>query len=371
MLRGSLMKNKNPLPPSPPAHSFLPYRAFFLGANSARGFRSFGDGVLCESRDSSVFYLYGGPGTGKSSFLKKVRETAENKKIAYELYYCSSDPESLDGIRLLSADGRRCVSVVDATAPHARAPRLNGVTGHAIDLGEFWNVRTLAAQREEIEELSGKKAECFRCAYSYFAPAGDLLEKACRRIAPVRREKLKSYFEERVAAPSDPASAAIVERPTAALSMFGRIEFPFFGDSCYTVNDRFGEGRVFLSEAAEILYRLGHTVCAAPEPLLPRRYRAIYLPEANFGITIRTPDQKEEKKMRIGRFLEGRSAETDNANRLSLLLSEKFKSYGLAHLAKAREHHFALERIYGKAMNFPQLEKKTERVLANIFAALE
>ena len=365
------MKSKNPLPSPPPALSFLPYRAFFLGANSAGGFRSFGEGVLCESRDSSVFYLYGGPGTGKSTFLKKVRQKAENDQIASAPYYCSSDPESLDGIRLLSGDGRRFVSVVDATAPHARAPRLNGVTGHAIDLGEFWNVRTLLAHREEIEELSGKKAECFRCAYSYFSPAGDLLEKACQRIAPVRREKLKRFFEERVAPPSDPASAAIVERPTAALSMFGRIEFPFFGDSCYTVNDRFGEGRVFLSEAAEILYRLGHTVCAAPEPLLPRRYRAIYLPEANFGIVIRTPDRKEEKKMRIGRFFEGRSAETDNANRLSLLLSEKFKSYGLAHLAKAREYHFALERIYGKAMNFPQLEKKTERALASIFGALD
>ncbi|MBQ7172229.1 MAG: hypothetical protein IJR89_08140 [Clostridia bacterium] len=353
-----------------PAFCFLPSRSFFLGANGADGFRSFGDAVLCESPTGTVFYIYGGPGTGKSSFLKKVRAKAEAEGVAYELYYCSSDPESLDGIRLLSGDGMRCVSVVDATAPHARMPVLSGASGHILDFGEFWNTDVLAASRDEIETLSAKKAECFRCAYSFFAPAGDLLEKACKRIAPVRREKLKTFFKTRLTPPAHPEQAAIVERPTAALSMFGRIEFPFFGGSCYTVNDRHGEGRVFLTEAAGILRELGHTVCAAPEPLLPSCYRAIYLPEADFGLAVRTGAAKDEGKMRIGRFFESRFAETDTANRLSLLLSEKFKAYGLSHLANAREYHFALERIYGKAMNFNRLEKKSEAFLARVFAAL-
>lgn len=364
------MKQEKAAVPFSPALCFLPSRSFFLGANGANGFHSFGDSVLCESQTGTVFYIYGGPGTGKSSFMKKVRARAEAEGIAYELYYCSSDPESLDGIRLLSGDGSRCVSVVDATAPHARMPVRAGVSGHILDFGEFWNTDVLAASREEIETLSAKKAERFRCAYSFFSPAGDLLQKACKRIAPVRREKLKSFFSTRITPPLRPEEAAIVERPTAALSMFGRIEFPFFGGSFYTVNDRHGEGRVFLTETAGILRELGHTVCAAPEPLLPSCYRAIYLPEADFGLAIRTGETKDEGKMRIGRFFESRFAETDTANRLSLQLSEKFKSYGLSHLAKAREYHFALERIYGKAMNFSRLEKKSEAFLSRIFAPL-
>ena len=83
---------------------------YFLAANSAEGFVShFGD---CYNPYDGwrAYIIKGGPGTGKSSFMKCVVVKAVDKGYSVELCPCSSDPDSLDGviikdIKLLSEGG--------------------------------------------------------------------------------------------------------------------------------------------------------------------------------------------------------------------------------------------------------------------------
>ena len=66
---------------------------YFLAANSCRGFVSEFESN-CD-QNFSTYIIKGGPGTGKSSFMKRVAEKSNETAI---LCPCSSDPESLDAV---------------------------------------------------------------------------------------------------------------------------------------------------------------------------------------------------------------------------------------------------------------------------------
>ncbi|MCQ2420706.1 MAG: hypothetical protein MJ118_06190, partial [Clostridia bacterium] len=69
----------------------------FLGANTAKGFYSLYDS-FCSGPDDFLWVLKGGPGCGKSSFMRKIGKAAEDAGLDVEYVICSGDPDSLDGI---------------------------------------------------------------------------------------------------------------------------------------------------------------------------------------------------------------------------------------------------------------------------------
>ncbi len=84
---------------------------FFLGANTSRGFCSFFDQLQCND-NWQTYVLKGGPGTGKSSGLKRIARESGNELTEY--IYCSADPNSLDAVILHN----KGVSIADGTSPH-------------------------------------------------------------------------------------------------------------------------------------------------------------------------------------------------------------------------------------------------------------
>ena len=92
---------------------------FFLGANSGAGFQSLYEDFVSPEKNYDVMLLKGGPGVGKSSFMKHIARQAEAAGEDVECIWCSGDPDSLDGVRL----PRINVVLVDATAPHGIATK--------------------------------------------------------------------------------------------------------------------------------------------------------------------------------------------------------------------------------------------------------
>jgi len=82
---------------------------FFLGANTPSGFVSHFPN--CYDNAGKVFILKGTPGSGKSTMMKHI---AERFSVEHELIYCSSDPDSLDGIIFTNEK----ICILDGTAPH-------------------------------------------------------------------------------------------------------------------------------------------------------------------------------------------------------------------------------------------------------------
>lgn len=87
---------------------------FLLGANTPQGFVSRFDQFADADDDWRLFVIKGGPGSGKSTMMKKIAETLQEKFGEIEMIYCSSDVDSLDGVIVPGLK----FSICDGTPPH-------------------------------------------------------------------------------------------------------------------------------------------------------------------------------------------------------------------------------------------------------------
>ncbi len=139
---------------------------YFLGANSRDGFVSLYR-YFPGDEHTFLHILKGGPGTGKSSFMRNIGQAAEAQGLEVHYVLCSGDPDSLDGIfipalRLAWADG---------TAPHALEPLAFGVDADYVSLGMFCSTPFQPGDRERIGELIQTYRGLYSAAYRALAQA--------------------------------------------------------------------------------------------------------------------------------------------------------------------------------------------------------
>ncbi|MEQ6377176.1 PRK06851 family protein [Bacillaceae bacterium S4-13-56] len=137
---------------------------YFAGGNTAKGFYN-----LFESNMQGMEHIYlikGGPGTGKSTMMKKIAKVWNEKGFDIEELHCSSDPDSLDGIIIPSLK----FGVFDATAPHVLEPKAPGAIENYINLGDAWDSNLLRESKEKIVDIQTELS-------TYYSKAYDLFEK--------------------------------------------------------------------------------------------------------------------------------------------------------------------------------------------------
>ena len=150
----------------------------FACINSGQGFRSYFDTFLGKMQ--YVYVIKGGPGTGKSGFMRRIRKEAQKRGEESLPIFCSSDPESLDGLILKE----RRIAFVDGTSPHVQEPAQPGVDGEILNFGEFWESERLGSEREEILFLARQKAEGYRRGFSLLAAAQKIQEAKYSLVQP-------------------------------------------------------------------------------------------------------------------------------------------------------------------------------------------
>ena len=143
----------------------------FASANGYSGFRSNFANVFSPEKISKLFVVKGGPGTGKSTLMKRISEYFHDKADITHIL-CSSDPRSLDGVIIEGSNG--AVAVADGTSPHAIEPSYPGVFERLIDLGEGCDIIGLERFKNEIIELVAKKKEAYKNAYLKLGLAGEI-----------------------------------------------------------------------------------------------------------------------------------------------------------------------------------------------------
>lgn len=161
---------------------------YFLGNNTAYGFVGNYDGEL--SGKNKVVLLKGGPGTGKSTILKKVAAEAKSRGLDYELWFCSGDPESLDGVYVKQLD----TAIVDATAPHASGADLPKIKDFLFDLAGSLSHTKLKEHKDAIEKLINDKKWHFMRAYQHLKVALSHFNNQMQlEMQGLRTENIRAY----------------------------------------------------------------------------------------------------------------------------------------------------------------------------------
>ena len=141
-------------------------KSYFLGANTAKGFYSLYDG-FCSGPDDFLWVIKGGPGCGKSSFMRKIGKAAEEAGLDVEYVICSGDPDSLDGVYIPQLH----TGYVDGTSPHIIEVKLPAAGGAYLDLGRFYDSAALKTERGKIESLMQGYQQAYRDAYAHLQEA--------------------------------------------------------------------------------------------------------------------------------------------------------------------------------------------------------
>ena len=346
--------------------------AYFAASNSANGFRSYYAECFDVARVGRLYAVKGGPGTGKSRFLRDVATYAARFGWQAEMIYCSSDPDSLDGVILTR--GKEGIALLDATAPHVYEPSRPGIREEIVNLGAFWDGKRLREQASAVEALNAEKKEAYRMAYRYLAGYGEMTANRDALVESyLRREEMERYAEKLTR--DYPAGDGFAPQ-IALIRSFGML-----GEVCldtyfaeakrlFLIEDCRGSGRFF----TEALYRVAQNkslpIRVSRDPLLPDRIDGLLFPTVGEAFVIAPAGScpYSFRKLSMRRFVE-----TDRMHGIRGMLNRAERARramldGAAEcLEQVRQVHFRVEELYKGAMDFAAKEAFTVAFCESLF----
>ena len=147
----------------------------YPGNNTPEGFFSYYHYILSQREAEKIVVIKGGPGVGKSTFMKKIGDTMLQDGHDVDFMHCSSDNNSLDGIVI--RDKR--IAMIDGTAPHVVDPINPGAVDSIIHLGDYWNEDGIRENREALISNNERIKSVFSRVYNYLAAAGKMYDNLC------------------------------------------------------------------------------------------------------------------------------------------------------------------------------------------------
>lgn len=339
----------------------------FLGANTPQGFSSLFDELYNPYRDSKAYLIKGGPGTGKSSFMKKIYSAARELGYDTERVYCSSDNTSLDALKIEELS----FCVADATAPHIIEPRFPGACENIINMGQFWNEEALFQKREQIKTLSIENSIFHRRADKFLSAAGSVIEENEKYAREnILLDKIES-FALRFASREFPKRntgkpGRKMRRYISAVTPSGLV---FFDETVRNLSgrvigleDEYGEVSALLTQRlGELAARNGYDVIFCLCPLRKGESEHIIIPQADISIvTIRSNHKislEFDRVIHAKRFYAS-SQIKENKNKLSWSkkVCNELIDEAVFYLSKAKQTHDELEKCYIDTMDFEKAE---------------
>jgi len=274
-----------------------PDARYFAAANGFSGFRSYFNKIFSPEDYTRVYVLKGGPGTGKSSLMKRIcTHFMENGNVC-EAIYCSSDPSSLDGIIIANLG----VAVLDGTAPHIHEPTLIGARERFLDLSAFLDGRALKDNKEEISALCSAKSRRYQQIYEYLKVIA-IYDNAIRRLAfnAFEQDKLEKSVEKSLLYAQKKQKYEKKVRIRSAMSADGHIILNTYAKKArkrFALSDVCGIGGIYLEKLLEKTDKAGIRVEVSYDPFCPERPDALYYPDTGVAFYIGTETDFDETFM--------------------------------------------------------------------------
>ncbi len=342
-------------------------QSYFLGSSGKNGFYSCFSQIAPKIEGQYTYIIKGGPGTGKSSLMKKIASELEKRDIECEKIYCSSDPDSLDGVIFPSLR----VSIADGTSPHTLDPEYPGVTGEIINLGDCWNKQKLIENRDAIIILTDKNKACHqrsrRFIESAFSIYGDG-EKICRDCLDTERlmryaSRVSSRYFKKPSGKIGLEKIRLLDAVTPKGYYFLSDTVNEMCDTAIVFEDDFGvASSLLINEIRSYALASGFSVITSPFIGRENAIRHIIIKELSLGFF--TQDKlcdlriNPQKTVSLKRFY---SSDEISAHRARLNFSKKASkellNEAVCALKIAKANHDELEKCYVDAMDFDKISK--------------
>lgn len=355
-----------------------PSSSFFMGASSPSGFCSLFSGLHYPEKGWRLYIIKGGPGTGKSTLMKKAAAEAEKRGLYFEKIFCSSDPSSLDAVIIPSLK----ISIADGTSPHVIEPQYPGVSEITLDLGQFRNDEKLNESRDKIIELTKEnKAKHKKCTDFLFAAGSVDSDTASIILSALKIERLHKFAEKlsevklRAFSDSVPVTA---KRFLSALTSEGYVVFrdtlSGICEDIYVLDDPYGHAAAVILKVLSIKAReqgIDSIICHCP---MSPEYKVEHLifPDLSLGFytsnRYHPDDFGNAKHIDCKRFL-NTDILSRHKNRIAFnnRSKDELLCEALNNLSKAKSVHDELEKYYINAMDFTSLAQFSDNFIQQIF----
>ena len=351
----------------------------FLGADTPHGFVSLFDELHDPYREQRLFIIKGGPGSGKSTFMRRIAADAVSRGLSVERVHCASDPDSLDGLLIPALSASFC----DGTAPHVVEPKFPGVTETLVDLGRFWNTRRLFQNGDAVRALTLECAIYHRRCTRFLQAAGALQEDVRRAVADdVDEEKLFGYAlrfcQRELPRQHGAAPGRRLTRYLSGITPQGNL---FFGDTVaalanrvIAVEDETGvvAGKL-IEQIGERALAVGYDAVFCRCPMQPNGdSEHLILPQASLALVtkkrLHAYDISADRTVHARRFFKN-DVLTQKKTRLSFdkRLMQSLLEESILQKKKAKTAHDKLERLYMDAMDFDALQAFSDAFRIRLF----
>ncbi|EHQ89948.1 PRK06851 family protein [Desulfosporosinus youngiae] len=356
-------------------------KKMFPGAVTAEGFYSFYH-YMIQQDANHIFVLKGGPGVGKSSFMKKIAQAMLDRGYDLEYHCCSSDNGSIDGIVIPELK----IGLLDGTAPHVVDPKNPGAVDEIINLGEYWNEDILKKSRKEITTYSSKASSYYPRAYFALKEAKNALDEwryytsQYQDWNQINQMTLKVQREIFRMTPKEHGK----ERHLFAWGHTPQGKTQFIDtllnktETLYILKGQPGAGKsTFLSRIAERAAMYGLDIEYYHNTLDPEHLDLIILPDLRIALVIDCEPYVYKPNFN-GEIINLDFEKSLNQSQLMENCGDEIKdcqvrvnqhiARALKHSASAKATHDLLEGYYVPAMDFSGVENKLKSVLETIIS---
>lgn len=350
---------------------------FYLGGNTPNGFFSFFSEIYNPNDNWRLYIIKGGPGTGKSSFIKNVATEVEKEGYAVERIPCASDPTSLDGVIFHELK----TAIADGTAPHVIEPKFPGAIEQILNLGDYWDSNMLRENAFEIRRLTLLNSEEHKRCNRFISVAASIDQDTKKLVSPFLMQDKIKRFAKRFAAREFNIKKGVpskeYHRFLSAITPFGfDVKTQTATALCgkiISIDDPFGlSSSMLLEELRKVALLQGLDIIICPCPLRPETdIEHLFLPELGLGLMTQNLYHKAplstSRTIHYERFCDKEKVKAIK-NRITFNGKVKLEllDEAVIHLQKAKALHDILESYYIKAMDFDKVNNLAKKVILDI-----
>ena len=344
-------------------------RHFFAGVNTPEGFYSYFDSIADDKECKRKIYIKGGSGMGKSTLMKKVLSRAEEEGYNVDVFHCSSDPSSIDGLYI----PKLRVAMLDATPPHCYDPKFPGVSGEIFDASAFLDGEKVKENSSDIIHFASLKSRAFEKAYNFLKAAQPVIEDISLMYKnnmylhgiDLEAEKLCNSLLPKITMPKSGKMRKMFLSAVTPDGFVNYMDSAFKGNDLIVIKGGYGS-YVLIKKVMETALTRGFSVEAFYCPMFPgKKIEHIIISDIKTAITTYNY---------YHHFTGGKIVELDEYMGESFGRSEEawgsaavLMRQAVAALSEARAAHQFLESFYSPAMDYDSLEIKTGLLINSIF----